>query len=1105
MSVALTISEEFVSNMADIPDRTVNNLTLCRDTICDWHPKDQRRNRYVERGMASSRCSSEKDRVVVYDRESESVEAMDKHLFHFEASKSEMWDTGRAVLAVLCWIDSAEKWLFNTYTTLFTTLDVLTFTPYEHPTEFCQNVTQGTCPLGPVFNVNGSDPSQLRAFTVQHELGTSFQLASLVATLRIKSGDPAGTDLGCVSGIITPDLGATLKGTFTFLPLLVLVLLTLANIIASTYSPWGSTNIFRWTSNYGRDEDLLRLVTPGFADCLQYIQFIVLTGALSLSYPGYYQPVVSSGAWSILMFNHSFASPGGGIDPVVDGIYVVNGTHGLDRLRQYIGLESIRDVWPGSIIWLLVILSAVTVLTQIAFGFQWIYHRMARVLEEDLRSKNVPFTIGNTIRITFNFFLLPTVSLALYQLVIAGHSTAYVVALAVILIVALLLFALWMIRLIISARPRAYLFDDLSTVLLYGPLYNTYRDDVAPFALVPIFITFLRAIAIGALQPSGVAQVVLLAICEVAMILLLVAFRPYASPTSMNLYQLVFSFVRFLVVLLSVAFVPSLGISEQTKGWIGYAILVLHGGMLVFGFFLNALQTLIEVIARLAGAGGAEGGATRGGLTKVFGVRQLSRRNPRSSTRQSMASEAAMLVNMDERSSAQFGGSRARSISGSSAMLLNRQAISDGRISIAYDAGSAHGGPHSRTNSGMYTPTTPGAASSAFSHPAGYLPMGTPKSGSVIGFKSEATDPYYRPPRPRTTTVDTQQSGGDSRAQGASGSDTEDVALESAGQPLPAHLGTARDDVDLDDGRPNRKDYAVREVDFYYRVRGPALSHTGTRKLKTGPADPTGPVSSASGWFRRLLGGKTKEQGKGFEVIRSSRAPPTGMFPPAEDQEYHEPYRDEPESQSPDETGEVGHTRNASGVTTTSYHDSDGTEEEKGEQMESFRLPPIDVSGSIELPSRAGSRNSTLSNRPSLPRKSSKRHGPQDSVDEGTPALLPIPGSPDSAAHSHGRIPSSDLLQPSGESGARLPFAPSEAGSKTSQERHGSTASTSSTIQRVPSAEPGRPSGMGYVAHHRAGASIHQLDSEHPLTGSTAELVEQTTDSESSHSQRTTT
>ena len=43
----------------------------------------------------------------------------------------------------------------ETYTTLFTTLDVLSFTPYDHATEFCRNLTQGSCPLGPVFNVNG--------------------------------------------------------------------------------------------------------------------------------------------------------------------------------------------------------------------------------------------------------------------------------------------------------------------------------------------------------------------------------------------------------------------------------------------------------------------------------------------------------------------------------------------------------------------------------------------------------------------------------------------------------------------------------------------------------------------------------------------------------------------------------------------------------------------------------------------------------------------------------------------------------------------------------------------------------------------------------------
>lgn len=935
----------------------------------------------------------------------------------------------------------------------------------------------------------------------------------------MKSGDTQGTDLACISGVIVPELGSTLRDSLTYIPLVILIFVAIANTLGSVYSPWGSSDIFRWTSNYGRDEDLLRLVTPGFADCLQYIQFIALTGALNLNYPGFFQPIVSQGAWSALIFNQSFVSDTAGTSPVLDGVYFVNGTYGMDRFSQYVGLAADKDLWPGSMVWLLVIIGGVTVLSQLAFGFRWIYHKLADVPEEDLRAKNLPFTIGNVIRITFNFLLLPILSLAMYQLVIAAKSPAYSVALAVVLILVLLCFAFWVIRLIITARPRAYLFDDLSTVLLYGPLYNTYCDDAAPFAVVPIFITFIRAIAIGALQPSGIAQVVLLAICEVAFVLVLTAFRPYPSPTSMNIYQCVFALVRFLVVVLSVTFAPALGISEQTKGWVGYVILVLHGVMLVFGFFLNALQTLIEVIARLAGAGGAEGGATRGGLTKVcftaippknyrltrwqvFGARQLSRRNPRSSTRQSMASDAAMLANMDDRSTP-FGESRARSLSGSSAFLLRNQ-ISDGRVSTAYDAGSAHGGNHSRAgSSGMYTPTTPGA-SSAFSHPAGYQPMTTPKIGSFLGLKPEAIDPYYRPPRPKSNAPETPVSGSGERPQNSSESDTEDNAGENepAGHPMPtAYLGAARDEPDLEDSRPNRKDYAVREVDFYYRVRGPALSHKGTRKLKTGPADPTGPVSSASGWFRRFMGGKTMEPSKGFEVVRSSRAPPPRLLPPAEDEEYHEPYRDDPDAQNRDKGGAGSHSRDVSGATASSNNDSDQAERQGKEekQKESFRLPQIDAGGSIELPSRVGSRSSvfTTSSRPPVPRKSSRRQTAIDGLESEDPELAAIPGSPEPVVDASNHPVSSELLRPS-DSQARLPFAASDAGSKNSQDdRNGSVASTSSTIQRTASAEPGRPSGMGYVVQHRAGASIHLPGSENTITGSAAELVEQNTDSES--------
>lgn len=445
---------------------------------------------------------------------------------------------------------------------------------------------------------------------------SSFRFSTLSSQLSILSGDQGATQLGCVSVNVTPNLGSSVKNTLRFVPLVILILVGAATVTAAIYSPWGTTDPFRWTSNYGRDEDVIRLVTPGFGDCLQYIQFVVLTGGLSLDYPGFYQPVVSQASWSSLMFNQSFVS-GHEQNPVVDGVYNVNGTHGLDVLGQLVGMHSSADIWPGMMVWLLVVVGIVTLLIQVAFALRRAHREIASIPEEDLRAKNMPFTVGNVIRISFNYLFLPLISLSFFQLVIARHSPAYSVALAVVVILILILFALWMIRVIASTRPKSYLFDDLPTVLLYGPLYNTFCDDAAAFALVPIFISFGRGVAIGALQPSGIAQIVLLAICEVVSVLTLVAFRPFAEPTSMNLYHSCFSIVRFLTILLSVTFVPSLQVSETARGWIGYVILLLHAIVLVFGFFLNALQTLIEVVARLAGAGGYEGGVTRGGLVKV--------------------------------------------------------------------------------------------------------------------------------------------------------------------------------------------------------------------------------------------------------------------------------------------------------------------------------------------------------------------------------------------------------------------------------------------------------------------------------------------------------
>ncbi|KAJ9209765.1 hypothetical protein DTO166G4_8617 [Paecilomyces variotii] len=1005
----------------------------------------------------------------------------------------------------------------NKYTTLFTKLNVLSFTPYDNASRFCTSVTQGQCPLGPVFYANASDLSELRAFSIQHDMLTSYRFATIVPTLRVRSGDASNADLACISMNITPDIGATLGDTFRYVPLIILVAVGIATVVAAMYSPWGSTDPFRWTTNYGRDQDLLRLVTPGFADCLQYIQFVVLTGGLNLDYPGFYQPVVSRASWSTLMFNQSFVSHNE-INPVQDGVYTVNATYGMARLGQHVGMAEADDIWPGMAIYLLLILGGVTALIQVAFALRWLHRQIANVPEEDLRAKNMPFTVGNVIRVMFNYLLLPLVSLSMFQLVVANHSPVVAVTLAVIFIVVLVGFAVWLIRLIVSTRPRSYLFDDLSTVLLYGPLYNTFSDDAAPFALIPVFLTFLRGVAIGALQPSGIAQLVLLAICEVIFVLTLVAFRPFPYATSMNLYHTCFSAIRFVVLLLSVTFVPSLGVTEGSRGWIGYIILFIHAAVLVFGFFLNALQTLVEVAVRLAGAGGYEGVATRGGLTKVFGMRQLSRRSPRAVTRQSMNSEAAILGGVDDRRSAQFDGSRTRSFSGSSALLLNRGDL---------DLGSIQGRGHSRANSsGPYTPTSLGG--SGIINGAGYQAMGntSPKVGPIIGM--EMHDPYYRPPRPRRKTLEGGQSqrSDEPGQKQSSNSDAEDEILDgpSGATPAAAYLGASRDDPDFDDGRPVRKDYAVREVDFYYRVRGPALSHTGTRKLKTGPADPTGPVSSATGWFRSIFGGKTKEKNKGFEVVRSARAPPPGLFPPPEGEEFHEPYRDDPGARDSDDRRAGGlsrtHSRQLS-ETDTSYRDSDGDDNTRPSALQPPSLPRIDSGGEVELPDRTGSQREPQArsddpDQPPVPRKSSKRLSYiktefEDSArtsellspageEDATPRPYDPPGSrstpvqsPDSQT---GRLPFSTREPSNGDRTASMSSTVASTASSapnTVLDEHGQPRHASVLGNFASDTRHDRPSSMGHVAQYRTRDHIHEASPEETsFRGSAAELVRST-------------
>ncbi|KAF1944971.1 integral membrane protein [Clathrospora elynae] len=1000
-----------------------------------------------------------------------------------------------------------ENWdrAANKLATLFWSNTVLSYTAWSSPGDpFCEAVTNNaSCPLGPAFFGNASEYYTLPAVTVAHQFDSSYAFATWASTLRIVSGNEIAQALGCVSANITPDLGKKLSDTLCYLPVIVLALVALATVFAATCSPWGTSNIFRWTSNYGRDEDLLRLVTPGFGDCLQYIQFIVLAGSLSLNYPGFFQPVVSQASWSVLLFNQSFVSQGNGSQSLVDGIYFANGTYGLTRLGQYVGMTKEHDIWACMAIFLLVLIACVVLITQLGFFIRWFSRYLTNTQDGDLTGKNWAFTAGNIMRIIFNYFMLPIIALSLFQLVVGPRSSASVVASAVILLLLVAGVATWIFWFIFTTRPRAHLFDDLPTVLTYGPLYNTYSDDAAPFAFIPVLLTIIRGIAIGAIQPSGIAQIIILAICEVILILTLHAFRPFQSNTSMNAYHTFFSTIRLTCVLLSVAFVPTLGVDEASKGWIGYIILLLHAIVLIFGFFLNSLQTIIEVAARLGGVGADQ----RGGLTNILGKRQLSKRNVHRQGRGSLSSNAAMLAH-DENKSIQLIDSRSRSLSASSAVLLNGPYDRDGRRTSAGFEGFSQG------DYGNTSPSTPGTNATPFN----FLGSGSAQSSRrpTMG-TMDAADPYYRPPRARKHTMEsivvgTQGKGPAGSADIADAPYSDNVDVEHSGEgpsrasgtPAPAYLRINRDDSDPNLERRNNTDYSVRESDFYYGLRGPALSSQPTRKLKTGPADPMSPVSSATGWFKslNLLGGRKKEKSKGFEVVRSTRMPPQ-MIAVEEDRESpdvpQEPYRDSPESppRSRNVSGVASADVLAGGRRLSSDSDSDMSDRERDCDVAnrvSARAPslgPIEAFGGIELPSRIGSRASrvtqgkgTLSRTPTIPRKNSRRPLSTEAavlpdnrlstvMDVSTPAIAMFP-TPRQSHH----------LQPGGLP-IRLPFGSTEP--SPSPERSPGHSATSSIfpndgisdlnspymVPRTIGASPERPLSTGYVQHHMTKDSLH--------------------------------
>jgi hypothetical protein len=781
--------------------------------------------------------------------------------------------------------------------TLITDVTYLQNSIYHNVSAFCAylqspdpNPVNLTCPLDP-----GS-----HAFGVNIQLNDDYVFGTIVPMIQVLSSDIPPQEYICISFPLTPRLTPPLTVTFSIVPLAICLLVGFATLFAAIYNPWtGTKNLLRATSNFGQDPDALRLVTPGFSDCWYYVQFAVYTACLSLNYPGFYQPVLSRVAWSNLLFNTtllhesnetlSWSTVTTSINGQFDNstatlINIVNGSdYGLTQYAALVGIPA-KDVWPTFMVWFLLVLCGITILTELAFGIHYLY-KSARGQHTTDFGTNLCFLGGMILRI-WQLFYIVLVTLCCYQLVVANESPTFAVGLsAIVLILFGMIAPAALIYILSKYAPREHLYADLHPLLVLGPLYNTYNEPKFLFAGCVFLIRLLQGIVVGAVQSSGIAQITLLAVLEIGFLCMINGWRPFHARTSMNGWHTFMSIIRLIIILFLVAFIPNISVSAGVRGWIGYTLLVIHAAVLIFVFIVNVIQTIVEISARMAGAG--EDSARRErefGLGNVFGINQLMKRG--NSTHRPTDIDY-MEESPEQKQTTQQRLSRNSSQGGSSyGMLETGSYLSRGSSNTP---GTTPLSPYTDRRNTMSPVSTHSGA-------YGYFPRNGPNNGdnpmsptSPQPPQPAQVDPrmsaYYRQPRRShqpTSPI------GQPRFDTTTERETLDTAVRSAfieniddprpSPTTPPRIGSPARPQSGNETKP-RPNYAVREADaFYYRrpdYSQPLNPDPTARRLGTGPADPTGPLAIASTWLKGVFRGNP-EKGK-FEVVRGNAARATDI------------------------------------------------------------------------------------------------------------------------------------------------------------------------------------------------------------------------------------
>ncbi|OHF03552.1 integral membrane protein [Colletotrichum orchidophilum] len=653
--------------------------------------------------------------------------------------------------------------------------------------------------------------------SVSEDIGYLPPLSTFHTTLHLEGND--SEEISCRKANITPALSSTVTSIVTYSTWAVFVFILFVGILRSAHS----TPIILHDVD-DEERRSIGMVLPNVGDCLQYLQFIFLTGGLSLRYPGFYQPVVSHLNLFSLFVNGPITH-GVVYDRVEDGIYVMNGTYGgtfgLELMTQIAGAPMTMDTWLNMVVLMFIIAAGVALVLEVF----WFIKRACDSDSEFPRSAGgMRDTCSRVLHGMLSYFMFPLAALSFYQLDNASTLPAYHTSMAVALIVAMMAAFIWLIRQI-PTRSLGILVFDSTKRYQQLPAPDDFRRRDGTFIFVLFALAFVRGVAVGGLQISGPAQLAVLGACELVLLASIAGFQAYSTFSIGSIAAA----TRLCSLIFLIAFLPGLATTNGVKSVIGYLLLAVHGGMLLLGFFIPSVCKLSRLVRSWWTAPQPE----------IYGLRQLRRREVSRTNLASMHTARTPDTPYPEPSA----------VEEPNAGYLRPTYRADSPSTTRLDS--------STTSSRYFRPPRSSASVSSVENPRS---LGSSLYSSSTPSKTASTSTTFLDQR------SAQQSGSiisPSRLSEPTEEESNSLSQRSPARPSDEPLG------------PRWNDYSFREADLYYNVPPPPPAERASEELPITPAARSSFRSSSGLWARVTGQSGTGEQG--FQVSRPRPASEQGF------------------------------------------------------------------------------------------------------------------------------------------------------------------------------------------------------------------------------------